>query len=281
MSSSLFGQFLLSEGLLTQSELKEAVRELRSRNQSLGELAVAQHMLSARQVAELNREQRTTDLMLGELAVRRGMLNEEEIERLVILQKATQVSLGQLLVERNQISETRVNQLERKYTEQQKLTRRLCEREITELPQAENVQLCLNELVKGLQRICRQVVSINEVQREGMLSQSLPYIVLQKVSGPRSFHFGLAVPAEQVQRISNSLSGEPENDNFVPVSAMERFSDIVVKNACAKLPSSSVPYAVDRPKAFFVGEQMPAYKDMVGVHMLTEDGRLDAVFFGT
>lgn len=281
MKSSLFGQFLLAEGLLTQAELKDATRALRARNKSLGELAIDQQLLSPRQVAELNREQRTTDLMLGELAVRQGMLSEEEVERLIILQKATQVSLGQLLVERQQCSEASLQALERKYIDQQKLTRQLCQQVLTGLPQAENIQLCLNELIKGLQRICRQAVSVSEVQREGMLSKSLPYIVLQKVSGPRSFHFGLAVPAEQVQRFSSSLTGEPENHNYIPVSAMERFSDIVVQNACAKLPSGAVPYAAEKPKAFFVGEQMPAYKDLVGVHLLTEDGQLDAVFFGS
>lgn len=279
MHASLFGQFLLREELITEAELRDANRDLRLRNKSLGELAIDSNLLSPRQVAELNREQRTTDLRLGELAVSRGLLSEEELECLIILQKATQVSLGRVLVDRGAIAASELDALELRYSDESKLARKLCENALLSLPQAESIQLCLNELIKGLQRICRQVVSVNSIQQEGRLQKKLPYIVLQKVSGPRTFHFGMAVPAEQVQRISSSLSGEPESEGFIPVAAMERFSDIVVKNACEKLKSEDAPYLAEKPKAFFIGDHLPAYKEMVGVHMLTDDGGFDAVFF--
>ena len=279
MHASLFGQFLLREGIVTEAELRDANRDMRLRNKSLGELAIDSNLLSPRQVAELNREQRTTDLRLGELAVSRGLLSEDELECLIILQKATQVSIGKVLVDRGLLDANTLADLEIQHCDESKLARKLCQDALLRLPQSENIQLCLNELIKGLQRICRQVVSVNSIQQEGRLQKKLPYIVLQKVSGPRPFHFGMAVPAEQVQRISSSLSGEPESEGFIPVAAMERFSDIVVKNACEKLKSEQFSYLAEKPKAFFIGDNLPAYKEMVGVHMLTDDGDFDAVFF--
>lgn len=280
MHAALFSQFLVSEGVLPQSTLMEVRSVLRNRNKSLGQLAIESNLLSERQVAELNREQRTTDLRLGELAIRQNLLTEDDLERLLILQQATQVSLGQILVEKRLMSKETLHLYERSYRSQQLLTRKLCEEILFKIPQSESIQLCLNELIKGLQRICRQVVSVNAVQQNGQLQKALPYIVLQKISGPRSFYFGLAVPAEQVRRFSCSLSGEPESQGYIPVAAMVRFSDIVVKNACEKLGQQDGSYSAEKPKAFFIGDRLPAYKDMVGVQLQSEEGAFDAVFFG-
>lgn len=279
MTTPLFGQYLRERNLLSADRLKSASDEVRRRNRSLGQLAVDSGYLSQAVVTELNHAQRTTDMMLGELAVKRGLLSQDDLERLIILQKATQVSLAQVLVEAGDFSEPDIRALEQEYAEKQKLTRKLCERILTEIPQSESVQLCLNELIKGLQRICKQVVAVNAIEKEGQLKQSLPYVVLQKVTGPSNFHFGIAVCSDQVQKISTALTGTEPSQAFIPVRAIEHFSDIVVKNACAKMPRDREHVVSHQPKAFFIGDQMPAYRDMVGVNMITEDGNFEAMFF--
>ncbi|AFU97364.2 hypothetical protein [Simiduia agarivorans] len=279
MSATLFGQYLRERNVISPERLKAASDEVRRRNRSLGQLAIDSGYLTQAEVSELNHAQRTTDMMLGELAVKRALLSQDDLERLIILQKATQVSLAQVLVESGDFSETHIRELELDYLEKQKLTRKLCERILTEIPQSESVQLCLNELIKGLQRICKQVVAVNAIEKEGQLKQSLPYVVLQKVSGPSSFHFGFAVCSDQVQKISTALTGTEQNQAYIPVKAIEHFSDIVVKNACAKMQQEKENVVSHQPKAFFIGEQMPAYRDMVGVNMVTEDGSFEAMFF--
>ena len=279
MTAALFGRFLLDRAVITEEQLHHANHRLRQRNRSLGQLAIDSGFLSEQDVRTLNLAQRTTDMMLGELAVKRGLLEQDDLERLIILQKATQLSLGELLVESGELTDAELAEQEQAYHDALKASRRACEKLLMQLPHSENVQLCLNELIKGLQRICRQVVAVNMIERDGRLTANLPYVVLQKVSGPNNFHFGFAVSSDQVQRISSSLTGSDQPPGgFIPVSAMEHFSDIVVKNACAKMGSDGRAFESHKPKAFFIGDRMPAYRDMVGVRMMTEEGHFDAMF---
>lgn len=281
MTPALFGQFLQEQGRLDGMQLRCGIDLLRRRNKSLGALAVDSNLLTQRQVAQLNRLQRSTDLMLGELAVKQGFLSEADLERLIILQQATHVSLGSILVDLDYLSQAELAELEAAFALQQKQYRDASQAALAQLPQAEQLQLCLNELVKGLQRICRQSVSVRAIHSQRELQRRLPYIVMQRLHGDTQFHFGLALAAQQVQHISSSLSGEPASEGYIPVAAMERFSDIVVQNACEKFSLQGRHFEADKPKAFYVGDQLPASKDLIGVQLVTEDGDFDAVFMAT
>ncbi|MBB3168097.1 hypothetical protein [Simiduia aestuariiviva] len=281
MSAALFGQFLLEQERINVEQFHTALAHLRRKNKSLGELAVDSRLMTEREVAQLNREQRNTDLMLGELAVHAGLLTEPDLERLLILQQATRVNLTDVLVELGYIGESLAAELTRDFSAQQRASRTQCERELKQIPQSESLQLCLNELIKSLQRICRQSVVIQRVYSRRELQKRLPYVVLQQVSGDFHFHFGMALAAQQVQRISSSLSGEPIAEGYIPVAAMERFSDIVIQNACEKFVLQGRKSSADKPKAFFVGDHMPACKDLIGVQMRSDDGDFDAVFFAS
>lgn len=281
MPATLFGHYLLDQGRITAAQYQAASAHLRRKNKSLGELAIDSELMSETQVAQLNRQQRSTDLMLGELAIKAGYLSESDVERLLILQQATRVDLAQVLVELGIMDGTQAHALIQEFTQEQKLSRSRCEAQLQLIPEAELLQLCLNELIKGLQRICRQSVVIQMVYSQRELQKRLPYVVLQRLTGDIHFHFGMALAAQQVQHISSSLSGEPIAEGYIPVAAMERFSDIVMQNACEKIIQLGRQISAEKPKAFFVGERMPACKNLIGIQLRCEDGDFDAVFLAS
>ncbi|UTA49290.1 hypothetical protein L1F30_07060 [Simiduia sp. 21SJ11W-1] len=281
MSATLFGHYLLDQGRISAAQHQAAIAWLRGKNKSLGALAIDSQLMSEKQVAELNRQQRNTDLMLGELAVKAGFLCETDLERLLILQQATRVDLPKALVALDILPQAEVALLASSFATEQKLSRSRCEALLNQVPQAELLQLCLNELIKSLQRICRQNVVVQMVHQQRELQKRLPYVVLQKLTGESPFHFGMALCAQQVQHISSSLSGEPAAQGYIPLAAMERFSDIVMQNACEKIFQLGREFIAEKPKAFFVGERIPACKNLVGIQLRSEEGDFDAVFFAS
>ena len=82
MSAKFFGQYLIEEGAISSSQLREALDLMESDYEKLGELAVKLGYLRKEDVARLHREQRYVDSPLGELAIERSLMTREQLEEL-------------------------------------------------------------------------------------------------------------------------------------------------------------------------------------------------------
>lgn len=98
MSTYLFGQYLLEEGVIDAEQLYEALQHQQHNNRVLGELACEEGMLSAGQVGQILEWQLCEDRDFGEVAVEMGMLDEASLEKLLRIQKDKHLYLGDALV---------------------------------------------------------------------------------------------------------------------------------------------------------------------------------------
>lgn len=92
-----FGQFLLSHGLITASQLLAAVEYQNKYNSRLGELAVALGMVTHYDAEQINTLQQQEDLLFGEAAMRLGLLTRAQLDQVLATQKDAHVRLGQAL----------------------------------------------------------------------------------------------------------------------------------------------------------------------------------------
>ena len=69
MAVKFFGQFLIDQGEVDASHVREALSLMEDENPTLGEIAVSSEYMSARQTVEVSAAQRSRDLPFGDMAV--------------------------------------------------------------------------------------------------------------------------------------------------------------------------------------------------------------------
>lgn len=108
MRTRFFGHFLLSQGIITASQLLEAVEYQNQRNSRLGELAVAIGLVTHSDADRINALQSREDLLFGEAAIKLGLMDQGQVEQLLTTQREGHVHLGQALVSLGYLNDTQL-----------------------------------------------------------------------------------------------------------------------------------------------------------------------------
>ncbi len=95
---SFIGQFLLRKGLVTESQLLEAVGYQQDINELIGDIAVRREYMTSDDVAAILQTQRESSLPFGQIAVNQGRMTEAQRESLVQTQAMGYVFLGEALL---------------------------------------------------------------------------------------------------------------------------------------------------------------------------------------
>ncbi len=101
----LFGEFLLSSGVITPNQLKEAIHIQIDQNQLFGELAQKVQKMTGEQVVQVVRALHDDNpegfgrLRFGEAAAKLGYITIEDIAVIVDMQAKSKKRLGEILVD--------------------------------------------------------------------------------------------------------------------------------------------------------------------------------------
>lgn len=106
MFTQFFGNYLLSQGAITQQELFSAMKKLAGTRMRLGTLAIHAGYMTASEVNHIFVEQTHADKKFGELAVEQGYLTDEQVVELLSSQSPDFLLLGQILVDEGVITNT-------------------------------------------------------------------------------------------------------------------------------------------------------------------------------
>lgn len=111
MAVKFFGQFLIDQGEVDASHIREALELMEDENPTLGELAVGAEYMSALQTVEVSAAQRGRDLPFGDMAVELGFLTADQLVDVVQGQRARRLPVGQALVRLGYIGSDRLGTL--------------------------------------------------------------------------------------------------------------------------------------------------------------------------
>jgi len=111
MGVKFFGQFLIDQGEVDASDVREALLLMDRENPTLGELAISQGYMIQRQTAWVSAEQRNRDLAFGDLAVEMGLLSSAQLVSLVQRQSSQRLPIGQALVRLGLVQNDRLGTL--------------------------------------------------------------------------------------------------------------------------------------------------------------------------
>ena len=99
MYAQFFGNYLLSQNLVTREQLIQAMRKKSSTQIKLGTLAIHAGYMTANEVDRVIILQTHQDKRFGEIAISEGYLTEMQVTELLSEQKPDFLLLGQALVE--------------------------------------------------------------------------------------------------------------------------------------------------------------------------------------
>lgn len=104
MFSQYFGNYLLTQGLITLDQLKNVMNIQKSVHVKIGILAVNSGIMTATQVEEIHSLQSSQDKRFGELAIERGYITGAALEKILSEQKNAHLQLGQALMDKGYLS---------------------------------------------------------------------------------------------------------------------------------------------------------------------------------
>lgn len=99
MFTQFFGNYLLNKGLVSSSQLADALAVQKQTRLKLGVLAINAGYMTAEQVDQVHAEQQRVDKRIGDIACDMGFLTQEQIGELLRSQGAAHLQLGQALVD--------------------------------------------------------------------------------------------------------------------------------------------------------------------------------------
>lgn len=104
MFAQLFGNYLISQNLITKAQFDEIISHQKSIRVKLGLIAVSEKLLSPGKADEINRLQATMDKRFGDIALEKGYLTSEQLDHLLGLQGNPYLSFAQTIVEKGVMS---------------------------------------------------------------------------------------------------------------------------------------------------------------------------------
>ena len=99
MFTQFFGNYLLSNNLVTCEQLSEALFPKTPHRLKLGTIAINEGLVTAEQVEIAHRKQQQEDKRIGDVMVELGFLTSEQVEHLFSMQHPAHLLLGQSLID--------------------------------------------------------------------------------------------------------------------------------------------------------------------------------------
>ncbi|MCR5558088.1 MAG: hypothetical protein K6F75_11085 [Butyrivibrio sp.] len=122
MLDRLLGNYLLSKGVLSRTQLVKAYQIQESNRAKLGVIAVSEKLMTIAQAEQVNALQASMDKKFGDIAIEKGYLSEPQLGRLLELQGNSYLAFVQALVDEQYMTLEQVNNAENDYQRELSLT---------------------------------------------------------------------------------------------------------------------------------------------------------------
>lgn len=249
MAVKFFGQFLIDQGEVDASHVREALALMEGKNPTIGDLAVELGHLTRRQAIDVSAEQRNRDRAFGDLAVDLGFLSPEQLVETVRQQRSRRLPIGQALVGLGHLTGDRLGMLLDEYKADQ-APYQVSERELPDGLASHGVtHYVLDLLPRFMMRVARLHAKVGAV--EGFTT--LPDFVEIKVSVPMRGARGLEVAlvsdlafAESLATASSGLSPSDLDPEMV-ADGVGEFLNVLAGNAASAITQEGHRVALGTP----------------------------------
>ncbi len=281
MVVKFFGQYLLDKGVITRDQLLDAINHQKEISKPLCTLALEKGYLSAEQIAEMEAERIKSDKKFMGIALDRKILSFEQLEQLYKVKTERWIFLGEALVERGHLSLTQLGELLKEYRRQLPVEEGPLERVLAGVKGRDIISAMLQVTVDLFIHYTKKIVQVVSVENAAREPEGVAYLLSQKVTGDRTFHYALALPEELTLAIASHMMGAEQAEVTPTVlDAVTEFANVVVGNGCARLSLKNVKVAADPPR-IMTKETLSKIKpsEIISVNMKTIKGTFRVLFF--
>lgn len=256
MNTKLFGQFLLEKGYLDRDQLLHALKEQRSVNLRLGELAVATGVLSVTDVDTVHFRQMCNDEAFGEAAVALGLLTRPQVADLLHRQTADRKLLGQILLAFGYMDEATLERGLEEYAGQ-KAGEELALRQVfAESGCADVAPTALSVMARVFRRTMGSALSFRSLPSAEAMGDAGPVWSQSIALGDAGYVLGIQAEDADARALAAAvLDMEVDTLDELARDAVGEFLNIVTGHVCGNLdaPEASLrasPPVIQEPSAF-------------------------------
>lgn len=165
MFGGFFGDYLIREGIITQTDLDGAIAAQRQHNELFGHLAVSHGWIDESALDRLLTEQAEQHIRLGALAVGTGALTQQQVDELLSEQAHNHLYLGDALVRTKVLDADSLNVHLQLFRDENAEVSDLMAREVEKLDHNELVYLVLEAYRSYFFRL-GYVMKVKEIQEQ-------------------------------------------------------------------------------------------------------------------
>ena len=212
MAVKFFGQFLIDQGEIDASHLREALDLMEDTNPTLGELAIECGYMTQRHATQVSAAQRNEDLPFGDLAVKMGFLGSDQLVDVVQRQTTQRLPIGQALVRLGYLDADRLGMLLDAYKADQ-APYDVAEPDLPDaLANHRATKYVLELLPRFLMRVARMQAKLGEIHAFASVPDFAEVCVSVHVKGVRGLEVALVSDNAFAETLAMAASGLQPSD---------------------------------------------------------------------
>ncbi|MCA8922793.1 MAG: hypothetical protein KDD82_13345 [Planctomycetes bacterium] len=251
-----FGQYLVSEGHVTQSQLDEAVQFQEQHNLPLGAVALSKALMSERQVLIVHAQQARTDKQFGQIAVERGFLSRAQLDELLREQSEARILLGEALIQKGAITREELNLALINYHTEQREAQRQVRDKLRALDDPFLLDLSVQLTARMLLRLAGIAAKLADVSQArppamGMWGQL-------EVGGEMPFSLVISLSDETLEELVVGLESSPRSDTRGGrdhEGALIELLNVVTGHVCTRLIHEEYEVEPHPARVFSLGDE--------------------------
>jgi hypothetical protein len=280
MAAMFFGQYLLSQGVISREALIDAIELQRRSNLSLTELAVRRGYIDSRQEAAILARFRTGNAELADLCLDSGLLDRDRLDELEAVQRSDWVRIGAALVAGGHLTRDQVEQQLEAFRRLERESEQRLEADFRSCRDPEAVRTVVELAVFHLGRLTDAPIKLRRVTVNGGRLAGGRRRYAQRLVGDRDLHVALDLAPDTASVVARGLLGVVlEEDSEAAIDAVCECVNIIGGNACTRLEAAGCRLRPEPPFATLGDEPAQDSDQAVRAEVLAGDAEVDVRVF--
>ena len=252
-----FGQYLVSQGHVSQQQLDDAVQFQEQHNLPLGAVALSKALMSERQVLIVHAQQARTDKQFGQIAVERGFLSRAQLDELLREQSEARILLGEALIQRQSVSREDLNLALINYHTEQREAQRKVRDKLRTFEDPFLLDLSVQLTTRMLLRMAGMASKLADVGPQR--PPTLGYWGQLEVDGDLPFELAVSLTDQLTDELKNGLNASrySQEDDRDRISAVTELLNVVTGHVCTRLLHEDYDVEPKPPRVFALADEPP------------------------
>lgn len=249
MSVKFFGQFLIDQGEVDASHVREALVLMDSENRSLGSWAVTQGYMKDADVAKVNAQQRRNDAPFGDLAVSMGLMTADQLVEVLQRQRESRLPIGEALIRLGHLEGDRLGVLLDEYKADQSQYD-VDDRSLPDGLASHHVSRYVIDLFpRFMMRVAKVDVKVGEIEAFKSAPEFAEICVSVPIKGSRGLDVALVSDLAFAERLAMEASGlsAADLDPEMIADGVGEFLNVLTGNAASAVAKEGYPVELGPP----------------------------------